>query len=107
MTQEEAPDRLRVRAVNFEPVLGERQATADRIKLGIEDAARDHCDLVVFPEMALQGFVMCQACLDGRHACETHLSEGELAAGPHVRLGDLGQVLRGLAVPVLREQRQP
>jgi len=85
MTRHDVPDRLRVRAVNFEPVLGDRQATAARIKAGIEEAARDGCDLVVFPEMALQGFVMCQECLDTGHACETHLAEGELADGPLMR----------------------
>jgi predicted amidohydrolase len=83
MTQQQAaPERIRVRAVNFEPVLHDREATAARIRKGIEEAARDGCDLVVFPEMALQGFVMCQACLDEGHACETHLEEGEPVDGP-------------------------
>jgi predicted amidohydrolase len=85
MTEHDPPDSLRVRAVNFEPVLGDKPATAARIRAGIEEAARDGCDLVVFPEMALQGFVMCQQCLDTGHACETHLAEGELADGPLMR----------------------
>src|SRR5262249_48839841 len=59
----------------------------------IEAAAGDGVDLIVFPEMALQGFEKCQACADRGRACNTHLATGELAEGP---------VMRGLADRVKR-----
>jgi predicted amidohydrolase len=90
----ESPTKLRVRAVNFAPVLHDKPATAAKIKAAIEDAARDGCDLVVLPEMALQGFEMCQACLDIGHACERHLSVAELAGGS--LMGELADTVRRL-----------
>ena len=60
----------------------------------IEAAARDGCDLVVLPEMALQGFEMCQACLDTGHACERHLADGEFVDGPLMR--DIADLVRSL-----------
>lgn len=79
------PATIKVRAVNFEPVLGDKAATATRISDALEAAAREGCDLVVLPEMALQGFEMCQDCLDRGHACARHLADGELADGPLMR----------------------
>jgi predicted amidohydrolase len=85
---------IRVCSVNFAPVLGDKPATAAGIKATIEQAARDGCELVVLPEMALQGFEMCQACLDAGHACERHLADGELADGPLMR--DIADLVRSL-----------
>lgn len=87
---------LRVRAVNFAPVLRDKPATAVKIKETLVQAARDGCDLVVLPEMALQGFEMCQACLDAGHACERHLAQAELADGPWMR--ELVDTIRGLGL---------
>jgi predicted amidohydrolase len=92
----ELQTRLRVRAVNFVPFLHDKPATAAKIKVAIEDAARDRCDLVVLPEMALQGFEMCQACLDAGHACERHLAVGEKADGP--LMGELVETVRRLGL---------
>jgi predicted amidohydrolase len=80
-----APARIRARAVNFEPILHDRAATAAKIKAVLEEAARDGCELAVLPEMALQGFEMCQPCLDTGHACDRHLAEAELVDGPLMR----------------------
>ena len=90
----ELQTKLKVRAVNFAPVLHDKLATAAKIKVAVEDAARDGCHLVVLPEMALQGFEMCQACLDTGHACERHLSVAELADGP--LMGQLADTVRRL-----------
>jgi predicted amidohydrolase len=87
---------LRARAVNFAPVLGDKPATAAKIKATIEEAARGGCDLVVLPEMALQGFEMCQPCLDRGHACERHLADAERADGPLMR--ELADTLRRLGI---------
>jgi predicted amidohydrolase len=81
----EAATKLKARAVNFEPVLGDKLATAAKIKGTIEAAGRDGCDLLVLPEMALQGFEMCQPCLDRGSACDRHLADGELTDGPLMR----------------------
>lgn len=96
MTDAKPSGMLRVRAVNFEPVVGDRPATATKIKAAIEEAARDGCELVVLPEMALQGFEMCQPCLDAGHACERHLAEAELADGPLMR--DLVETVQRLGL---------
>jgi predicted amidohydrolase len=87
---------IRVRTVNFEPVLKDKPATAAKIRAVIEQAARDHCELVVLPEMALQGFEMCQPCLDAGHACERHLADGERADGPAMR--DIACLVRNLGL---------
>jgi predicted amidohydrolase len=92
----EIQTQLRARAVNFAPVLGDKDATATKIKSAIERAAHDGCDLVVLPEMALQGFEMCQACLDAGHACERHLADAEYADGPWLR--DLVDTVRRLGI---------
>jgi predicted amidohydrolase len=92
----EPQTKLKVRAVNFAPVLHDKPATAAKIKAAIEDAARDGCDLVVLPEMALQGFEMCQACLDAGHACERHLCIAELAEGP--LMSELAETVRRLGL---------
>jgi predicted amidohydrolase len=92
----ELQTRLKVRAINFVPVLHDKPATAAKIKLATEDAARDGCDLVVLPEMALQGFEMCQACLDAGHACERHLGVAEPADGP--LMGELADTVRRLGL---------
>jgi predicted amidohydrolase len=83
---------LKVRSVNFEPVLGDKAATGAKIRATLEAAASDGCELVVLPEMALQGFEMCQDCLDRGSACDRHLADGELADGPLMR--ELAEVVK-------------
>lgn len=77
--------KLKARAINFEPVMHDNKACAAKIRATMETAARDGVKLVVFPEMALQGFEKCQACADRGHACDKHLATGELAEGALMR----------------------
>jgi predicted amidohydrolase len=77
--------KIKARAINFRPVMGDKAACAAKIKETIETAARDGVQLVVFPEMALQGFEKCQDCADRGRACDKHLAAGELAEGPLMR----------------------
>ena len=84
-TPEPASTTLKARAVNFQPVMHDNKACTSKIKSVIESAARDGVDLIVFPEMALQGFEKCQACADRGSACDEHLLTGELADGPLMR----------------------
>jgi predicted amidohydrolase len=80
---------LKARAVNFRPIQHDNAACAAKLKGDIEAAGRDGVGLVVFPEMALQGFEKCQDCADRGRACDRHLATGELADGPVMReLGD-------------------
>jgi predicted amidohydrolase len=78
-------EKIKARAVNFQPVMGDNQACAAKIKSAIEAAAREGVKLIVFPEMALQGFVKCQDCADRGRACDKHLATGEPADGPLMR----------------------
>ena len=75
-------NKLKAAAINFQPVLNDNKACAAKMKATIERAARDGCNLVVFPEMALQGFERCQGCKDRGSACDRHLGSAELASGP-------------------------
>ncbi|MFT4025227.1 MAG: carbon-nitrogen hydrolase family protein [Novosphingobium sp.] len=77
--------RIKARAVNFRPVMGDRVACAAKIKETIETAGRDGVKLIVFPEMALQGFEKCADCAARGRACDKHLATGELATGPLIR----------------------
>jgi predicted amidohydrolase len=78
-------DKIKARAVNFQPVMGDNQACAAKIRSDIEAARRDGVKLIVFPEMALQGFEKCQDCADRGRACDRHLATGERADGPLMR----------------------
>ena len=77
--------KLKARAINFRPVQHDNTACAAKIKETIDAAARDGVNLIVFPEMALQGFEKCQACADRGRACDKHLATGELVDGPLMR----------------------
>lgn len=77
--------KIKARAVNFRPVMHDNVACAAKIKAAIETAGRDGVKLIVFPEMALQGFEKCQDCADRGRACDRHLATGELADGPLMR----------------------
>lgn len=77
--------KIKAQAVNFEPVMHDNKACAAKIKATIETAARDGVKLIVFPEMALQGFEKCQDCASRGRACDKHLATGELVDGPLMR----------------------
>jgi predicted amidohydrolase len=83
---------LRARAVNFKPIQHDNPACAAKIRSVIETAAVDGVNLIVFPEMALQGFETCQDCADRGRACDRHLATGELADGPLMR--ELAELVR-------------
>ena len=77
--------RIKAQAVNFEPIMDDRTQCAAKIRSVIEKAGRDGVKLIVFPEMALQGFVKCQDCADRGRACDKHLASGEHADGALMR----------------------
>lgn len=77
--------RLKARAINFRPVKNDNRACTTKIKDTIDTAAREGVNLVVFPEMALQGFEKCEDCANRGRACDKHLATGELSDGPLMR----------------------
>ncbi len=78
------PSLVTVGCANFESVPGDKPATLDKILGIVTDAARQGCDLVIFPELALNSWGRCDDCAAQHAPCGWHLGEAELADGPSV-----------------------
>ena len=76
------PASISVGCVNFEAVPRDKQATLDKILAMIATAADRGCDLVIFPELALNSWGRCDECAAEHHPCAWHLTQAELADGP-------------------------
>ena len=78
------PEVVTVGVVNFASVLRDKAATLDKMERFTRDAARQGCDLVVFPELALNSWDGCKECLalPSGTSCEWHLGQAELVPGP-------------------------
>ena len=76
------PSRITVGCVNFESVPRDKAATLEKLLSTTRDAARQGCDLVVFPETALNTWSVCEDCARDHRPCSWHLEEAELADGP-------------------------
>jgi predicted amidohydrolase len=76
------PEIVTVGVVNFASVLRDKAATLDKMERVTRDAARQGCDLVVFPELALNSWDGCPACAAAGTSCEWHLGQAELVPGP-------------------------
>ncbi len=76
------PSSFTVGCVNFESVPRDKAATLEKILQGTRDAARQGCDLVVFPELALNTWGSCEDCASQHRPCRWHLEQAELAHGP-------------------------
>ena len=48
--------RMKIRAVQFSPVLGNISSNMEYHLSRIDQAIQDHCDLIVFPELSLSGY---------------------------------------------------
>ncbi len=68
--------------VNFESVPRDKAATLEKILQTTREAARQGCDLVVFPELALDTWGACEDCAREHRPCSWHLEQAELAHGP-------------------------
>jgi predicted amidohydrolase len=79
------PSSISVGCVNFEAVARDKPATLDKILAMITTAASQSCDLVIFPELALNTWGHCDECAAEHHACAWHLAQAELADGPSCR----------------------
>jgi predicted amidohydrolase len=80
--QELGPSAITVGCVNFEAVPRDKHATLDKIRENIKAAAAQGCDLVIFPELALNTWGQCEECAAAHRPCAWHRAEAELADGP-------------------------
>jgi predicted amidohydrolase len=76
------PTRITVGCVNFEGVPRDKDATLDKMEMFVVEAAARGCDLVVFPELALNTWGGCDDCADAHRPCGWHVGQAEVADGP-------------------------
>ena len=76
------PTRVTVGCANFAAVPRDKAATVAKIVAVMGEAADRGCDLVVFPELALNTWGECPDCAAAHAPCAWHLAEAELVPGP-------------------------
>ena len=75
------PATVTVAAVNFDAIPRDPTATARKIASLTGDAAAAGADLVVFPELALNTWGVCEQCAAAHRPCAWHLDQAEPADG--------------------------
>ena len=76
------PSAITLGCVNFEAVPRDKAATLAKMLQVVADAARQGCDLVVFPELALNTWGHCEECATAHSPCAWHVEQAEVADGP-------------------------
>lgn len=76
------PAAITVGCVNFEAVSRDKAATLEKMAAFLAHAARQGCDLVVFPELALNTWGECPDCASNHEPCDWHRGQAEPADGP-------------------------
>ena len=76
------PSLVTVGAVNFDSVPRDKAATLEKLLDTVRGAARQGCQLLVFPELALSTFGGCPDCAANHTPCGWHLDQAELVPGP-------------------------
>lgn len=101
------PKLVTVGSVNFESVPRDKAATLEKIVQFVRDAAHQGCDLVVFPELALNAWGECEECSDAGRPCPWHLEQAELIPGPSTEI--VAKLARALDIHVIfgMEERDP
>lgn len=101
------PSVVTVGAVNFESIPRNKAASLEKLLRIVRAAARQGCDLVVFPELAIHTWGECADCARGGRACAWHLAEAETAPGP--ASDAVARVARELGIHVVYgfEERDP
>lgn len=79
------PTAITVGCVNFEAVPRDKAATLERMEAFVAEAATHGCDLVIFPELALNTWGACAECADAHRPCDWHRTQAETANGPACR----------------------
>src|SRR3954471_13654385 len=76
------PTTITIGCANFESVPRDKAKTLHKIDAVVADAAERGCDLVVFPELALNSWGSCTDCSDAHAPCAWHRAQAEPADGP-------------------------
>lgn len=76
------PTTITIGCANFESVPRDKAKTLVKMDGVIADAAARGCDLVIFPELALNSWGSCADCADAHAPCAWHRSQAEAADGP-------------------------
>ena len=76
------PTAITVACANFEAIPRDKAATLEKMARYVADAAAQHSDLVIFPELALNTWGECTECADAHEPCDWHRAEAEVAGGP-------------------------
>jgi len=79
------PTTITVGCVNFEAVPRDKKATLEKVDDVVGEAAARGCDLVIFPELALNTWGECVECAGAHQPCDWHRAEAEVADGPSCR----------------------
>lgn len=79
------PTTVTVGCVNFASVPRDKPATLAKIDARVAEAAARGCDLVIFPELALNSWGECHDCAAAHAPCAWHRSQAEPADGPSYR----------------------
>lgn len=83
---------ITVACVNFEPVVGNKEATLQKIEANVREAALQGANLVAFPEEALVGASGCAGCRAEMAPCDDHVAISETVPGPSTeRLAELAR----------------
>lgn len=76
------PTCITIGCANFESVPRDKASTLHKMDGVIADAATRGCDLVVFPELALNSWGECADCAELHQPCPWHRGQAETADGP-------------------------
>jgi predicted amidohydrolase len=79
------PTRITIGCANFEGIPRDKDATLDKMEASVVEAAARGCDLVIFPELALNTWGACADCAAAHRPCEWHVGQAETADGPAAR----------------------
>lgn len=79
------PTTVTVGCVNFESVPRDKAATLSKMDARVAEAAARGCDLVIFPELALDSWGGCPDCAADHRPCAWHRAAAEPADGPSCR----------------------
>jgi predicted amidohydrolase len=79
------PTKITIGCVNFEAVPRDKAATLAKFDARVAEAAARGCDLVIFPELALNSWGECRDCAAAHAPCAWHRAQAEPADGPSYR----------------------
>jgi predicted amidohydrolase len=75
------PTSITIGCVNFEAVSRDKAATLAKLLAGMATARERGCDLVIFPELALNSWGHCDDCAAEHRPCAWHRAQAERADG--------------------------